>query len=85
MCGAFTVPIIAVQAEPKPLRGKQYVIEAFLELKMNAELEPMVLVKYEEHDDAAWEPFAHMKAQLSAAVLKRFMDSLTWKPTSDSE
>jgi hypothetical protein len=64
-----------LQASKRP-KGRKFEIEAFLAVRLDADLEPKVLVKFLDWDTAEWQPVPHLKDELSLRVLRGFLKDL---------
>lgn len=58
---------------------RRYNVEAFVDMRVNADLDVEVLVKYEDHDEMKWETLSYMKTQLAAVVVEELLQPLRSK------
>lgn len=59
--------------------NKKFEVEAFLGTSVNERFEPIVLVKYTEHDEPEWQPLHFMKEELGKAAFVELMEPLVTK------
>lgn len=58
---------------------RRYTVEAFVDMRVNADLEIEVQVKYEDHDEMKWETLSYMKTQMTAKAIDELLTPLRAK------
>lgn len=64
---------------------RRYDVEAFVDMRVNSDLEVEVLVKYEDHDEMKWETLTYMKTQLDATIVEDMLKPLRAKAKAEAK
>lgn len=72
------------QEAAKP-SNKRYEVEAFTATSVNERFQPIVKVKYLQHDDSEWETMEHVRSELGDAAFEELMQPFVTKHQPDDD